>query len=288
MKFLVITGMSGAGKSQAMKVMEDLGYYCMDNLPPALLSKFAELCRESKKPIDKVAVVVDIRGGEFFQHLFESLKELYTNGVSYEILFLDATDNVLIKRYKELRRPHPLTPDGSLINGITRERELLHEVKIRADYIIDTSKLSLAMFREEISKIFLEGGEKRKISVSITSFGFKHGILLDGDLIFDVRFLPNPYYISELKNYSGETESVKEYVFKWPQTNIFISKVIELLELLIPYYVEEGKTQLVVGIGCTGGFHRSVAIANKIGEILIENGHRTIISHRDRDIEGKI
>ncbi|MBC8586629.1 RNase adapter RapZ [Paratissierella segnis] len=288
MKFLVITGMSGAGKSQAMKVMEDLGYYCMDNLPPALLSKFAELCRESKKPIDKVAVVVDIRGGEFFQHLFESLKELCTNGVSYEILFLDATDNVLIKRYKELRRPHPLTPDGSLINGITRERELLHEVKIRADYIIDTSKLSLAMFREEISKIFLEGGENRRISISITSFGYKYGILLDGDLIFDVRFLPNPYYIPELKKYSGETESVKEYVFKWKQTNIFISKVIELLEFLIPYYVEEGKTQLVVGIGCTGGFHRSVAIANRIGEILIGNGHRTIISHRDRDIGGKI
>lgn len=288
MKFLVITGMSGAGKSQAMKVMEDMGYYCMDNLPPALLSKFAELCRESKKPIDKVAVVVDIRGGEFFQHLFESLNELCNNGVSYKILFLDASDNVLIKRYKELRRPHPLTPDGSLINGITRERELLNDVKDRADYIIDTSKLTLGMFREEISKLFLEGGEKRNISISITSFGFKHGILLDGDLIFDVRFLPNPYYISELKEYSGETEGVKEYVFKWQQTNIFISKVIEMLEFLIPYYVEEGKTQLVVGIGCTGGFHRSVAITNRIGEILTTNGHRTIISHRDKDIKGKI
>ncbi len=288
MKFLVITGMSGAGKSQAMKVMEDMGYYCMDNLPPALLSKFAELCRESIKPIDKVAVVVDIRGGEFFHHLFESLNELSSNGISYKILFLDASDNVLIKRYKELRRPHPLTPDGSLINGITKERELLHDVKERADYIIDTSKLTLGMFREEISKLFLEGGEKRNITISITSFGFKHGILLDGDLIFDVRFLPNPYYIPELKEYSGETEGVKEYVFKWQQTNIFISKVIEMLEFLIPYYVEEGKTQLVVGIGCTGGFHRSVAIANRIGEILITNGHRTIISHRDRDLKGKI
>lgn len=282
MDFLVITGMSGAGKSQAMKVMEDMGYYCMDNLPPALLSKFADLCRESKKPINKVAVVVDIRGGEFFKSLFENLDELSNNGIKYKILFLVASDNVLIKRYKELRRPHPLAPDGSIINGINKEREVLQDVMDRADYIIDTSKLTLGMFREEISKLFLEGGEKRNISVSITSFGFKHGILLDGDLIFDVRFLPNPYYIPELREFSGETDDVKDYVFKWPQTNIFITKVIEMLEYLIPYYVEEGKTQLVVGIGCTGGFHRSVAIANKIGEILKSNGHRTIINHRDK------
>lgn len=282
MDFLVITGMSGAGKSQAMKVMEDMGYYCMDNLPPALLSKFADLCRESKKPINKVAVVVDIRGGEFFKSLFQNLDELSNNGIKYKILFLVASDNVLIKRYKELRRPHPLAPDGSIINGINKEREVLQDVMDRADYIIDTSKLTLGMFREEISKLFLEGGEKRNISVSITSFGFKHGILLDGDLIFDVRFLPNPYYIPELREFSGETDDVKDYVFKWPQTNIFITKVIEMLEYLIPYYVEEGKTQLVVGIGCTGGFHRSVAIANKIGEILKSNGHRTIINHRDK------
>lgn len=283
MDFVVITGMSGAGKSQAMKVMEDMGYYCMDNLPPALLSKFAELCRESKKPIDKVAVVVDIRGGEFFQHLFESLNGLLSSGISYKILFLDASDNVLIKRYKELRRPHPLAYDGSLINGINKERELLNDVKSNANYIIDTSKLTLGMFREEISKVFLGEGEKRNISISVTSFGFKHGILLDGDLIFDVRFIPNPYYIPELKEYSGETDSVKEYVFKWPQTNIFISKVIEMLEFLIPYYIEEGKTQLVIGIGCTGGYHRSVAISKRIGEILSTNGHRTIVSHRDKD-----
>lgn len=282
MDFLVITGMSGAGKSQAMKVMEDMGYYCMDNLPPALLSKFAELCRESKKPIDKVAVVVDIRGGEFFKTLFKNLEDLINNGISYKILFLEASDNVLIKRYKELRRPHPLTPDGSIINGIKEERVLLQEVKDRANYTIDTSKLNLGMFREEISNIFLEGGEKRNISISITSFGFKYGMLLDGDLVFDVRFIPNPYYIPELKEISGDNESVKDYVFKWPQTNIFISKVIEMLEFLIPYYVVEGKTQLVVGIGCTGGYHRSVAISNRISEILKSNGHRVIISHRDK------
>lgn len=282
MEFLVITGMSGAGKSQAMKVMEDKGYYCMDNLPPALLSKFAELCNESIKPIDKVAVVVDIRGGEFFASLFKSLEKLASMDISYKILFLDASDDVLIKRYKELRRPHPLKPEGSITEGIAEERLLLNQVKAKADYIMDTSRLTLGMLRNEISKIFLEGGEKRNISVSINSFGFKNGILIDGDLIFDVRFLPNPYYIPELKNISGENKDVKNYVFKWPQTNMFISKTIDMLEFLIPYYIEEGKTQLVVGIGCTGGFHRSVAIANEIGEILKSNGHRTIVTHRDK------
>ncbi|MEW8973620.1 MAG: RNase adapter RapZ [Tissierellaceae bacterium] len=281
MEFLVITGMSGAGKSQAMKVMEDMGYYCMDNLPPALLPNFAELCYESKKPIEKVAVVVDIRGGEFFHSLFKSLEDLTDKGIGYKILFLDALDNTLIKRYKELRRPHPLKPEGSIIDGIREERKLLEEIKDRAYYIIDTSKLTIGMLKEELYNIFLEGGEKRKLSILVTSFGFKNGMLMDGDLIFDVRFLPNPYYIPELKEISGQNEQVKNYVFKWPQTNIFVSKVVEMLEFLIPFYIDEGKTQLVVGIGCTGGFHRSVAIANKIGSILKSNGHRALISHRD-------
>lgn len=281
MEFLVITGMSGAGKSQAMKVMEDMGYYCMDNLPPALLAKFAELCQKSKTPINKVAVVVDIRGGEFFKHLFRSLDELEAMGIGYKILFLDSSDGVLIKRYKELRRPHPLTPDGSLINGINTEREMLQEVKDRANYMMDTSKLTLGMLKEEIANIFLEGGESRNISISITSFGYKNGMILDGDLVFDVRFIPNPYYIPELKPHSGKTEDVRKYVFKWPQTNIFITKVLDMLEYLIPYYVEEGKTQLVVGIGCTGGFHRSVAMSEKIGEVLKASGHRVIVTHRD-------
>lgn len=281
MEFLLITGMSGAGKSQAMKVAEDMNYYCMDNLPPALLSKFAQLCQESKKEIEKVAVVVDIRGGEFFSTLFAGLEDLSKMEIGFKILFLDSADEVLIKRYKELRRPHPLTPDGSLINGIAEERIMLNEVKKRADYILDTSKLTLGMLREEMANILVEGGEKRNISISVTSFGFKHGMLLDGDLVFDVRFLPNPYYIPELKEHSGRTEDVKNYVFKWPQTNIFITKVIDMLEYLIPYYVDEGKTQLVIGIGCTGGFHRSVAMSEKIGKILKSNGHRVIVNHRD-------
>lgn len=281
MEFLVITGMSGAGKSQAMKIMEDMGYYCMDNLPPALLPKFAELCYESKKTIDKVAVVVDIRGGEFFYNLFKSLDDLKDKGIGYKILFLDASDNTLIKRYKELRRPHPLKPDGSILDGIEEERKLLEEIKDRSYYIIDTSKLTLGMLKDELYNIFLEGGERRRLSISVTSFGFKNGMLMDGDLIFDVRFLPNPYYIPELREVSGQNQETMDYVFKWPQTSIFISKVIDMLEFLIPFYIDEGKTQLVIGIGCTGGFHRSVAISNKIGEILKSNGHRTIIHHRD-------
>lgn len=281
MDFLIITGMSGAGKSQTMKIMEDMGYYCMDNLPPNLLVQLAELFKESKRGIKKVAVVVDIRGGEFFQNLSKSLEGLSDMGINYKILFLDASDNTIIKRYKELRRSHPLKPEGSIIKGIEEERKMLSTLKEKAFFIIDTSNLNLAMLKEEIYKLFLKGGEKRKLTISITSFGFKNGMLMDGDLVFDVRFLPNPYYIPELKEHSGIEEQVKEYVFQWPQTNIFISKLTDMLEFLIPYYIEEGKTQLVVGIGCTGGFHRSVAMTNKLVEILEDNGHRAIANHRD-------
>ncbi|GFN34361.1 RNase adapter RapZ [Tepidimicrobium xylanilyticum] len=281
MEFVIITGMSGAGKSQAMKALEDMGYYCMDNLPPALLPKFAELCNQSKRNIEKVAVVVDIRGGVFFVDLFEGLEELNEQGIKYSILYLDALDQVLIKRYKELRRPHPLNPKGGILDGILEERELLKEVKNRADYIIDTSKFSIGMLKEEIYKIFLEGIELSKLTISVTSFGFKHGILLDADIVLDVRFIPNPYYIPELKDLTGEDEKVREYVFQWEQTNIFVDKLMDMLLYLIPYYIKEGKTQLIVGIGCTGGKHRSVAIADEIAIRLEEYGHRAIASHRD-------
>ena len=281
MDFVVITGMSGAGKSQAMKVMEDMGYYCMDNLPPALLSKFAELTYKSTKEIKKVAVVVDIRGGVFFEDLFQELNELKEMGVGYKILFLDSANETLIKRYKELRRPHPLNPEGNLIDGIKEERRILHQVKGRADYIVDTSKFNLGMLKEELTRIFVEGEERGKLSISVTSFGFKYGVLLDADLVFDVRFIPNPYYIPELKEHSGLEKDVEDYVFKWSQTQIFIGKTIEMLEFLIPYYVTEGKTRLVIGIGCTGGKHRSVAISEEIGRILEKNGHRVLVDHRD-------
>ena len=281
MEFVIITGMSGAGKSQAMKAMEDIGYYCMDNLPPALLPKFAELCYQSKRTIDKVAVVVDIRGGIFFEDLFKSLENLNGKGLKYRILFLDAKDDVLINRYKELRRPHPLNPNGRIVEGIAKEREFLDEVKNRSNYIIDTSNLTIGMLKEEIAEIFIGGKELRRLTISLVSFGFKHGMLLDGDLIFDVRFIPNPYYVEELKGLTGEDAKVRDYVFHWEQTKTFTKKVIDMLEFLIPYYIKEGKTQLIIGIGCTGGRHRSVAIANYIGNRIKENGHRVIVNHRD-------
>ncbi len=281
MEFVIVTGMSGAGKSQTLKAMEDINYYCMDNLPPALLPDFAELCCESKRNIEKVAVVADIRGGKFFNDLFESLKALEEKGIKYRILFLDAADNVLIKRYKEQRRPHPLSPKGRISDGIVKERQVLEEVKQKADYIIDTSKLTIAMLKEEITEIFLEGKESRKLTISVVSFGFKHGILLDADLVFDVRFLPNPYYIEELKDLSGMDESVRNYVLKWEQTKKFIDKLFDMLSFLIPYYIKEGKSQLVIGIGCTGGRHRSVTIANVLYEKLLEADNRVIVSHRD-------
>lgn len=277
--------MSGAGKSQAMKAMEDIGYYCMDNLPPQLLPNFAELCYESKRNIDKVAVVVDIRGGIFFDDLFRSLKDLNEKGLKYRILFLDAKDEVLIKRYKELRRPHPLNPNGRILDGIYKERDLLKEVQGQADYIIDTSRLTIGMLKEEIGKIFLEGQEVRKLTISVVSFGFKHGILLDADLVFDVRFIPNPYYVEELRDLTGESPLVEDYVFKWKQTDIFLDKLMDMLDFLIPYYTEEGKSQLIIGIGCTGGKHRSVAISRYIERKLRDKGHRTIIGHRDYRLE---
>lgn len=281
MEIVVITGMSGAGKSQAMKVMEDMGYYCMDNLPPQLLSKFAELTYKSTKHIDKACVVVDIRGGEFFKSLYEELEKLSNMKIDYKVVFLDASDEVLIKRFKELRRPHPLNSQGSIIDGIREEREALKDIKSKADYIIDTSNLNLGMLKAEMTKIFLKGEKREKITVVIASFGFKNGILLDADMVFDVRFIPNPYYIPELKEHSGNEKMVRDYVFKWPQTNIFLLKTIDLIEFLIPYYIDEGKSQLVIGIGCTGGKHRSVSIAEELANELSERGHSTMLYHRD-------
>lgn len=281
MEFVIVTGMSGAGKSQTLNAMEDINYYCMDNLPPTLLPDFAELCYESKRNIEKVAVVADIRGGKFFNDLFKSLKTLEEKGIKYRILFLDAADNVLIKRYKEHRRPHPLALEGRINDGIIEERQILEEVKQKADYIIDTSNLTIAMLKEEIKEIFLEGKESKKLTISVVSFGFKHGLLLDADLVFDVRFLPNPYYIEELKDLTGMDEDVRDYVLKWEEAQTFIDKLYDMISFLIPHYIKEGKSQLVIGIGCTGGKHRSVTIANVLYKKLLEDGNRVIVSHRD-------
>jgi UPF0042 nucleotide-binding protein len=281
MKFVIITGLSGAGKSQAMKCMEDIGFYCVDNLPPLLIPKFAELCFHSHGDIEKVALVIDIRGRKFFGDLFESLDKIRQEGYDYEILFLEASDETLIKRFKETRRSHPLTPDGSLIEGIEEERERLAELKRNAKHIVDTSKLATAQLKEEIKKIYIEGIKIENLTISIQSFGFKKGIPLDADLVFDVRFLPNPYYIESLRDCTGNDIQVRNYVMQWTESTEFLQKLIDMLEFLIPHYIKEGKTQLVIAIGCTGGRHRSVTIANILYEVLQKKGHRVTIQHRD-------
>jgi UPF0042 nucleotide-binding protein len=282
MRFVIVTGLSGAGKTQAIRNLEDLGYFCVDNLPPTLIPKFAEACYNTDGKIDKIALVIDIRGGKFFDDLFVSLKHIKEAGYKYEILFLEASDEVLIKRFKESRRKHPLAPDGRLLNGILMERNKLREVKDRADNIIDTSKLATRELREEITKIYSEEGqEETQLIITILSFGFKYGIPVDSDLAFDVRFLPNPYYIPELKKYSGNDKPVRDYVMNFKETTDFIDRLEDMLQFLIPNYLKEGKRQLIVSIGCTGGRHRSVTIANAIYNRLKDYGHKVNIDHRD-------
>ncbi|MBD7913867.1 RNase adapter RapZ [Clostridium sp. Sa3CUN1] len=282
MRFIIVTGLSGAGKTEATRSLEDMGYFCVDNLPPKLIPKFAEACVQSQGKINKVALVIDIRGGIFFDDLFESLIYLKKQDFKYEILFLDASDEVLVKRFKESRRSHPLAPGSRIITGINEERKRLREVKDRADIIIDTSKYAIKDLREEMTKNYGDVKEPEKdLSVTILSFGFKYGIPVDSDLVFDVRFIPNPFYIPELKPYSGNDEPVKRYVLEQEETKGFIKRADELLEFLIPNYKKEGKRQLIISIGCTGGRHRSVAIANKIYENLASRNYNISVEHRD-------
>lgn len=282
MRFIIVTGLSGAGKSEATNALEDMGYFCVDNLPPKLIKKFAEVCKQSQGSIDKVALVMDIRGGIFFDDLFESLSELSREQFQYEILFLDTSDEVLVKRFKEKRRSHPLAPGGRVITGIELERKKLREVKDKADVIIDTSKYAIKDLREEMARKF---GDKempeKQMAITILSFGFKYGIPVDSDLVFDVRFIPNPFYIPELKPFSGNDEPVKNYVMDQIETQTFLEKANDMFEFLIPNYQKEGKRQLIISIGCTGGRHRSVAIANSIYETLHSNNHDVYVEHRD-------
>lgn len=282
MRFVIVTGLSGAGKTEATRSLEDLGYFCVDNLPPTLIPKFAEACVQSEGKIEKIALVIDIRGGKFFDALFESLIYLRKNEFKYEILFLDASDEVLVKRFKETRRKHPLAQDGRVVKGISQERNKLREVKDKADNIIDTSKLATRELREKITAIYGEEGQiERELAITVLSFGFKYGIPVDSDLVFDVRFLPNPFYIPELKRFSGNEQPVRDYVFEHKETHDFLNKLEDMLVFLIPSYVKEGKRQLIISIGCTGGRHRSVAIANAIYEKLQYKGKRVNIEHRD-------
>ncbi|HHZ12765.1 MAG: RNase adapter RapZ [Caldicoprobacterales bacterium] len=281
MRFLILTGLSGAGKTMAIRYLEDMGFFCVDNLPPKLILRFVELCQGSEGQIDKVAIVVDIRGRGFFDDLLDCLSEMKEAGHRYEILFLEASDDVLIKRYKESRRAHPLVREGRIISGIRKERELLGRIKEISDHIIDTSNLYPKQLKETLVELFHDQQDNEGLLISIISFGFKHGILLDADLVFDVRFLPNPFYVDELKIHTGQKPEVRDYVFKFPETREFMDKTMDMLEFLIPHYIKEGKYQLVVGIGCTGGMHRSVAIGDALYEELQEKGYRVSVEHRD-------
>ena len=281
MKIVIISGMSGAGKSSAIKAMEDAGFYCVDNMPPKLIPAFAEVCGQSNGEIEKVGLVVDMRSGNMFNQLPDVLEKLRAKGVDYDILFLEASDEVLVSRYKQTRRSHPLAPDGGVSEGIAKERKLLESIRKSAEYIIDTSSLTTLQLKEEVNKIFLKGSEYKSMVIKIESFGFKHGIPYDADLVFDVRFLPNPFYIPELKAKTGLNHEVSSYVFSFKQTGVFVKQLEEMISFLIPHYMEEGKTELVIGIGCTGGKHRSVAIAEELYKYISKTDYRTVIKHRD-------
>jgi UPF0042 nucleotide-binding protein len=281
-RIVIITGLSGAGKSQAVRCLEDLGYYCVDNLPPSLLPKFIELCLQSDGKIPRIALVIDIRGGRFFDSLFESLDSLNQQGIYYEILFLEAADEILVRRFKESRRRHPLSPLGRVLEGIAQERQRLEELRGRANKIIDTSNLSVHELKEQITELFGSRSVGSQITLSVTSFGYKYGILMDADLVMDVRFLPNPYYVEGLRELTGTDERVKKFVLGHEVTRSFITQFIQLLKFLIPHYIAEGKTHLGIAIGCTGGQHRSVVMAIEIGEALGEMGYPVLVKHRDR------
>ena len=284
MRFVVVTGMSGAGKSTALKMLEDMGYFCIDNLPIPLFLKFAEMLSMPDTSIDNVAVGIDIRGGQALSDLDEVLEEVSDKGLNYEILFLDASDEVLVKRFKETRRKHPLGKSGSIDSGIACERETIRFLKNKATYIIDTSKILTRELKRQIEKIFVNGGQFKNLYVSVMSFGFKYGIPRDADLVFDVRFLPNPYYVDELKEHTGNDKDVREYVMNNDKAHEFESKLFDLIDFLIPNYVLEGKNQLVVAIGCTGGKHRSVTFANELYEYLDKNEQYGVrVEHRDID-----
>ncbi|MBP5591005.1 RNase adapter RapZ [bacterium] len=281
MRFVVVTGMSGAGKLTAQKMLEDMGYYCVDNLPVPFIVKFAELIYESER--DKVVLGIDVRADQSFDEIMQALKDMKDKGYSYEMLFLDASKQTLLKRYKESRRNHPLAMDGRVEDGIERERKILAKTKKSADYVIDTSHLLTRELREELENIFVKNENYKSLMVNISSFGFKHGILQDADLVFDVRFLPNPYYVEELKHKTGNDKEVQDFLMQYDEAHIFLDKVKDLLDFLIPNYIKEGKNQLVIGIGCTGGKHRSVTLANEIYKALNDDDkeYGVTINHRD-------
>lgn len=284
MRFVVVTGMSGGGKRTTMKLLEDAGYYCVDNLPIPLIDKFIELLATPNSEVTKVALGLDVRADQNFADAERILDSLKDNGYEIEIVFMDASDKVLIKRYKESRRMHPLAPDGNVESGIRKEREILDSIKKKSNYVFDTSDLLTRVLKEEVDKIFVNGEEYNSLMLRIVSFGFKYGMPADADMVFDVRFLPNPYYIDELKHHTGNEQCVRDYVMGYDESHEFLDKLTDMVRFLIPNYVKEGKHQLVIAIGCTGGKHRSVTLANELYEAMKDKGNYGItISHRDVD-----
>ncbi|MGN0305231.1 MAG: RNase adapter RapZ [Lachnospiraceae bacterium] len=284
MRFVVVTGMSGGGKSTALKMLEDMGYYCVDNLPVPLIEKFAELITTPNTELEKVVLGLDVRGGMDFAHSEQVLDRLRQEGYVFEILFMDANDATLLKRYKETRRVHPLATeeDSRIESGVRKEREILASIKKKADYVIDTSKLLTRELKEELDRIFIRNEEYNSLMVNIVSFGFKNGIPADADLVFDVRFLPNPFYIDELKHITGNEKAVQSYVMSFAEAGIFLDKLVDMLKFLLPGYIKEGKYQLVIAIGCTGGQHRSVTLANALYQAMKDKGNYGLsLSHRD-------
>ena len=284
MRFVIVTGMSGGGKSTVLKMLEDAGFYCVDNLPISLVEKFVELISMPNSEVGKVVLGLDVRSDQSFKDATRVLETLKQKGYQFEILFMDADDNVLIKRYKETRRVHPLAPDGRVEDGIRMERKVLENIRKHADYVIDTTNLLTRELKEELHRIFVENEEYNSLMVTVMSFGFKYGIPADADLVFDVRFLPNPFYIDELKHKTGNDKEVQDYVMNNEESAIFMDKLTDMIQFLIPNYVKEGKYRLVIAIGCTGGKHRSVTLANELYKRMKDAGNYGIkLYHRDVD-----
>jgi len=284
MEFVIVTGLSGAGRSTALRRLEDLKYFCVDNLMPQLLPQFAKNCLENEVPITKVAVAVDSRMGDWFSYIYDAIDELkQTEGINLNILFLDAKDETLIKRFKSTRRPHPVSQSGEIVAGIHAERHQLQRIKDMATRVIDTSQYSLLQLYNVIDNYYKDSDSKMLISV--ISFGYKRGIPLDADLVFDMRFLPNPFYVEELKNKSGQNADVSEYIFAQKGANEFVAKIVDMVNYIIPMFLNQDKKQLVIGIGCTGGMHRSVATAEKLAEELKKCDHNVYLEHRDLILE---
>ncbi|MBO5638387.1 MAG: RNase adapter RapZ [Oscillospiraceae bacterium] len=284
MEFLIITGLSGAGKTRAADVLEDLDYYCVDNLPVALMTRFAELCLDTRGRYEKVALVTDIRDREGFGELPNTIEELRKMDCDVRILYMDADVPTLVRRYKESRRPHPLAEKGmSTEEAVHKEEELLAPIKRSADYVVNSSSMTLGVLQNRLFSLFAEEGRKRGLDVTVMSFGFKHGIPLDADLVFDARFLPNPFYVDELRPLSGLDRPVAEFVFSHPQTRSFLEKLEDMISFLLPYYIEEGKLTLTIAIGCTGGRHRSVALASALHKHLVANNVSSVNINRDID-----